>query len=385
MTPFDALRVQRFDNLYNTTPSATLSLADVLDSIVDGRYAAAIRRLRTVFTRQGEDAYRAAKQRLPQITFAGTFAPTRAKEHLDTHSEVCHADIDHLADLAETKARLQEDPHVLYIFTSPRGDGLKYGVRVTKVDNDEAYKHTWRIIADAHKAAYGVVWDESGKDICRLCFVSWDPACYINPRAEVYAVPPPMATPPPPRPTQRPATPTGPTDAIQRQGQRALETAIHMIEVSVPGQQHFARCRAAYLLGGFIGGGLLTYDEAYHALADPVLRTAKNVPKAMKDIADCLKAGGAKPITQADLEADWEQWRATQPHLNATTPAYLPQAAGDPSPPATDIPNAAGLLHHVLPDYLRDHPDPRVRRHWERIYRRTAQLKHCLAQQGALL
>jgi hypothetical protein len=39
---------------------------------------------------------------------------------------------------------------------------------------------------------------------------------------------------------------------------------------------------------------------------------------------------------------------------------------------------------HVLPGYLRDHPDPRVRRRWQRIYLRTAQLKQCLAQEGAL-
>jgi hypothetical protein len=222
--------------------------------------------------------------------------------------------------MTETKARLQEDPHVLYVFTSPRGDGLKYGVRVAKVETDEAYKHTWRILADAHKAAYGVTWDESGKDICRLCFVSWDPACYVNPDAEVFHVPPPMVTPPPPpRPPQRPGGAHLPADTIQRQVQRAIDTAIHMIDASVPGHQHFARCRAAYLLGGFIGGGLLTYNEAYHALEDPVQRTAQNVPRAMKDIADCLTAGEAQPITQADLEADWEQWKAAHPQPTLST------------------------------------------------------------------
>ena len=319
MTPFDALRVQRFDNLYDPTPSAEIPLAEVLDAITDGTYAAAIRDLRTVFAQQGEDAYRAAKQRLPQITFAGTFAPTRAKEHLVRHSEVCHADIDHMADLHTTKACLQEDPHVLYCFTSPRGDGLKYGVRIAQVTSDNDYKYAWTVLAADHLNRYQVTWDPSGKDICRLCFVSWDPACYINPDATVYAVPPPMATPPPPRPAPRPAGHPLPTDTVQRQVQRALETAIHMIDVSVPGHQHFARCRAAYLLGGFIGGGLLTYNEAYSALKDPVLRTAKNVAKAMKDIVDCLKAGEAKPITLADLEADWEQWKTAHPRPTLPT------------------------------------------------------------------
>jgi hypothetical protein len=199
---------------------------------------------------------------------------------------------------------------VLYCFTSPRGDGLKYGVRVAKVPDDNAYKHAFGVLAAAHQQAYGVTWDPSGKDICRLCFVSWDPACYVNPHAEVYPVPPPMVTPPPPRPLQRVGTVQRPTDAIQRRVQRAVETAIAMIDGSVPGQQHFARCRAAYLLGGFVSGGLLSYDEAYSTLEGPVERTAQNVLKAMKDIADCLAAGQSAPITAADLQAEWDAYRA---------------------------------------------------------------------------
>ena len=167
--------IQRFDDLYSSTPSATLTLAEALDAITDGQYAADIRQVRAVWRRQGEEAYTLAKRRLPQYTFAGTFAPTRNKAHLVQHSGVCHADIDHLVDLSTTKLRLQADPHVIYCFTSPRGDGLKYGVHVPVVADDEAYKHAWSTLAGAHATAYKVTWDPSGKDICRLCFVSWDP------------------------------------------------------------------------------------------------------------------------------------------------------------------------------------------------------------------
>ena len=40
---------------------------------------------------------------------------------------------------------------------------------------------------------------------------------------------------------------------MQRHVQRLVHTAVQMIGASVPGQQHFARCRAAYLLGGITG------------------------------------------------------------------------------------------------------------------------------------
>ena len=45
----DTTPVQRYDNLYNATPSASLSLGAALDRIVDDTYAAAITRLRDIY------------------------------------------------------------------------------------------------------------------------------------------------------------------------------------------------------------------------------------------------------------------------------------------------------------------------------------------------
>jgi hypothetical protein len=321
MTPFDALMVQRFDDLYQSTPSAILPLDAALDAITDGCYADAIREARAVWAREGEDAYRAKKNLLPQITFAGTFAPTRAKDHLVTHSEICHADIDHLPDLRATKQHLQADPHVLYCFTSPRGDGLKYGVRIAQVESDDHYKHAWATLAAAHLHAYGVTWDPSGKDICRLCFVSWDPACYVNPAAAVYAVPPPMVTPRPqrqPRPTAR-SEPIG--DRRAYYAERGIAHAVRLIADSTAGGLHEARRRAAYLLGGYVGGGFLTHAEAYTALHAAVEGHTKHLAQALKTITSGLTKGAAKPITLAELEADRAQWKETHPLPTPPLPA----------------------------------------------------------------
>jgi hypothetical protein len=317
--PLDAIHIQRFDNLYNSTPSAILSLDTALEQIVDGTYRHAIEQLRHIFAARGEDAYKAAKNRLPQWTFGGTFAPTRLKDHLIQHSGLCHADIDHLDNLTETKLALMTDPHVVYCFTSPSGDGLKYGVRIVPVDNDETYEHAWRVLAAAHFAAYGVTWDPSGKDICRLCFVSWDPTCYINPNADVYPVPPPMVMPPaPPRaPTVQPI----PRERRERYAQRGIATAVKIIEDSVEGSLHEARCRAGYLLGGYVGGGLLTYGEAYDALRSAVEGHTTHLAAALKTIADCLKAGEAEPITLEELETDWQQWKAAHPTVTRAAAA----------------------------------------------------------------
>jgi hypothetical protein len=312
--PVPSPAIQRFDDLYDSTPSATLTLDTALEQIVDGRYRTNIEDCRSRRLTQGEDAYKAAKNALPQWTFAGTFAPTRTKDHLTQHSGIAHADIDHLAALAATKLALMRDPCVVYCFTSPRGDGLKYGVRIPVVDSDDAYKHAWGVLAAAHLSAYGVTWDPSGKDICRLCFVSWDPACYIHLDAEMAAIPPPVMVTPPPPPPHRP-TPTTSTNPDRREqyAQRAIATAVGIIEASTDGNLHEARRRASYLLGGYVGGGILSYGEAYGALRAAVEGRTKHLTAALRTITSGLAKGEAKPITEAELDAEWEQWRAAHP------------------------------------------------------------------------
>ena len=292
----DAVQVQRFDRLYDATPSATLTLGAALDAIVDGDCADAITTLRQIYARQGEDAYAAAKKRLPQVTFGGVFSPTRAKANLVQHSGLVHADLDHLQDLAQSKLALMQDPHVVYIFISPRSDGLKYGTRITPVDSDAAYQHAWQMVCDQHQEQYGIVWDPSGKDVSRLCFVSWDPACYINADAAVFPVPPMVVPAPPPASSVRfhapYARPYGESAA-----ERALSWAQQCILASHPGERHHARCKAAYLLGGYVGAGLLTYDEAYAVLETAVRQTSEDIPKALRTIQDGLTAGATRPLT----------------------------------------------------------------------------------------
>jgi hypothetical protein len=247
-----ALQIQRFDDLYTSTPSAQLLLADALQAIASGTYAPAILEARAIYRDQGEDAYRTAKNRLPQYTFAGTFHPTRAKDNLVQHSEVCHADIDHLTDLGATRQRLMADPAVLYCFTSPRGDGLKYGVRIPRVDSDETYKHAWGVLAAAHLDAYGVTWDPTGKDICRLCFASWDPACYVNPAAQVYTVPLMII----PEPLPRPVAPARiPGDRQHWYAQRGIERAVQLIAESREGGAAPCPVQSGVSPGGLCGRG----------------------------------------------------------------------------------------------------------------------------------
>ena len=293
----DTTYVQRYGCLRDARPSATLTLGEALDAIVEGTYAPQIEELRHIREVCAPETYRQAKQRLPALTFAGTFEPTRARAHIHRHSGIVHADVDHLEDkaaLTALKLRLMQDGSTVYCFCSPSGAGLKYGARVAPVDTNDAYRHAWQTVCDAHQAQYDIIWDPSGKDICRLCFVSDDPTCFVNPDADVFPVPAPPPPPPAPRvvmhiPYTRPY--------VERQAERVLRQAEHLILTSAPGQQHFARCKAAYLLGGYVAGGLLPYSDAYRVLEAAVSQTARDIPRAMRTIEDGLQAGAARPIT----------------------------------------------------------------------------------------
>ena len=77
-----------------------------------------------------------------------------------------------------------------------------------------------------------------------------------------------------------------------------------MIDTAAAGHKHAARRDASYLLGGYIGGGLLPYDEAYGALEAAVARTATDPRRAMQTIVSGLRAGQARPITDSTIAAN---------------------------------------------------------------------------------
>jgi hypothetical protein len=316
MSTFLDAPVSLFRGAMDAHPYRTATVGAVLNAIRTGAYRASIARLRSLRLAAGHAAYNAAKQHLAAVTFGGTFASTRSKATLVQHSGVVHGDLDHLDDLQATKQVLCADPSTIYCFVSPGGDGLKVGVCVNPVTDDTMYKHAWQTVADYFHVQYGVTWDPSGKDVCRLCFVSWDPEVYVNVTAPLFPLQPvPVAVHPcPTPPALRRTIPRNRRDGY---AQQALDRATHLIDVSIPGQQHYARCKAAYLLGGDIGGGLLAYDDAYTALEAAVGRTARDRRRAMRTITACLEGGMQAPITAEDIAQARLAWRATHWHTRA--------------------------------------------------------------------
>jgi phage/plasmid primase-like uncharacterized protein len=103
--------------------------------------------------------------------------------------------------------------------------------------------------------------------------------------------------------------------------------------------------------------------QAAQALAGRLLQDGRQVTILLPDTVgtdwlDVCTDPQADPLTLARI---------------AATPEVRPDAqAADEPPPA--------IVHHVLPEYLAQHPDPRVHQHWQRIYRKANARKQQLVQ-----
>jgi hypothetical protein len=100
----------------------------------------------------------------------------------------------------------------------------------------------------------------------------------------------------------------------QDYAERAIQTAVQMIQAAPMGTRHHTRRKAARLLGGYVAGGLLTEEGAYRVLKGALQGHTEDFDRALKTVEDGLTYGQAYPITREALAADRQRWHA-QHHI----------------------------------------------------------------------
>ncbi len=170
------------------TACTRVSVAETLAKIRAGEWQTTVQLVRATLASSGRDAANAIKRTLPGILWSGEFSVRRKSGFVRASGLLC-ADVDHVADPAALRALLAGDPHCVAAFVSPSGDGIK---ALFPIDAARSHAESWRAVAAHCKAAFGLEIDPACKDVCRLCFVSYDPAAYIAPAA-VECVPYPPA------------------------------------------------------------------------------------------------------------------------------------------------------------------------------------------------
>lgn len=162
----------------NVTPYKQISLLDTWRYIT-GRYA----RRRTEELRLIRDPKRARMfkaEKFDYCTFSGTFS-VRREDKLLNHSGLLCLDFDHLPDVEGLFRKLLQDEYfeTMLLFRSPSGDGLKWIIPTDLTECSHAA--FFRSVSAYVAQTYGVPVDQSGKDVCRACFLPHDPQAYLNP------------------------------------------------------------------------------------------------------------------------------------------------------------------------------------------------------------
>lgn len=161
------------------------SLIIITKEIRDGKYKKQIDEIRNLVKDGNTEKADKQKSKLLGFTTSGTFLNGRSAINLETYSGYIVLDIDKVNPdfLAELKRKASLIPSTFAAFISPRGNGLKIIVSVNS--NAEKHKIIFNQVSIFYEEVLQIKLDQSGKDICRLCFMSYDEECYRN----IHAVP----------------------------------------------------------------------------------------------------------------------------------------------------------------------------------------------------
>src|SRR5262249_16929421 len=165
------------------TDTHDVSASKVLEAIRTGCKVlrARVEEIRNLTAAGDKGAANELKRKLHAVLWSGAFSQ-RKNDALTQHSGLLCADLDSLnGQLPAVREKLKASPHLWAVFLSPSGEGLKAVFRVPA--GGSTRPGSVRSVKQHVLELTGVQIDESGKDVARLCFLSYDPDLYHNPGA----------------------------------------------------------------------------------------------------------------------------------------------------------------------------------------------------------
>lgn len=159
------------------TKGQPTDLSKIIRDIKAGEYATQVSHLRSLPKKEANEG----KKFLPAFTPSGVFS-IRKEDGLSNHSAIIVLDFDDLENPSDIRDALSLDKWIYSAFISPLGRGVKAFVRIDPTKHKESFLN----LADHYEKTLGIRADESGKDLCRLCFVSSDNDAYFNEDADTF-------------------------------------------------------------------------------------------------------------------------------------------------------------------------------------------------------
>jgi hypothetical protein len=169
--------ISSYKNIHDSQDT-DIEIASFLEGVQTGKWQDIVFDVRNAPTKEIKDL---KKKTAPLVTISGSFS-ARKDDAIRQHSNFIAIDIDNLDDAAETKKRIGADPYLYACFLSIGGNGLCLIVKIDGTRHLDAFNG----IAAYLYNEYQLIVDQSGKNVSRARFVSYDPFMLLNTKSATF-------------------------------------------------------------------------------------------------------------------------------------------------------------------------------------------------------
>ena len=169
--------ISQYNSIY-TKQADDIELSSFLEGGRTGKWQDVVLQVRATSDKEERDK---KKKSAPLVTVSGSFSD-RKDEALRAHSGFIAIDIDNIENPEETKKIIQSDAYIYAAFTSISGHGLCLIMRIDGSRHLDAFNG----IASYLYNEYQLIVDQSGKNVSRARFISYDPWMTINTKAILF-------------------------------------------------------------------------------------------------------------------------------------------------------------------------------------------------------
>lgn len=276
--------VTTFDRLLDTKTCKHVEHDKIFHAIrTGGKLAKSVQEIRQLIEIDPDKANE-EKKKLPGICFGGKFSK-RSNDSLIESSGLMILDFDKTALYFDEE--LKKDPRIYACWLSPSGTGYKALVKIPVVADDREYKRYFYSVQKVFPTV-----DQSGKDISRFCFFSFDPTIYVNAEAKTWEID---------ETIEVTALSTGKKyqQTKTRTDHNRVIVGLKMIQTAQVGNVHETIVRAGKLMGGYIAGGQVDESDVLVMFENEVRNQMKNprdFAPQWKSFLDGIEYGKVNPI-----------------------------------------------------------------------------------------
>lgn len=169
--------ISHYKNIHDSQDT-DIELDNFLEGVRSGRWQDIVLDVRNAPNKEIKEL---KKKSAPLVTVSGSFS-ARKDDSLRKHSNFIAIDIDNLEDPVATKQRVSNDSYIYSAFVSISGKGLCLIMRIDGTRHLDAFNG----IAAYLYNEYQLIVDQSGKNVSRARFISYDPGIIQNSKSAIF-------------------------------------------------------------------------------------------------------------------------------------------------------------------------------------------------------